>query len=64
MVYDFHGHFEPYVGHLAPLKASPLDVGAENLTLNVVSTHIYSVINIQSDSSQVAVESLSGCRSI
>lgn len=38
MAYDFHGHFEPYVGHVSPLYKSPLDVGAENETLNVVST--------------------------
>nr|BAF49605.1 chitinase [Monochamus alternatus] len=34
MVYDFHGAFEPFVGHTSPLDASSLD-DAGNATLNV-----------------------------
>ncbi|XP_018570660.1 chitinase-3-like protein 1 [Anoplophora glabripennis] len=36
MVYDFHGAFEPFVGHFAPLTASSKD-DAGNATLNVKS---------------------------
>jgi GH18 family chitinase len=36
MVYDFHGAFESFVGHYAPLYASSLDATDEQKTLNVV----------------------------
>jgi chitinase len=37
MVYDFHGAFESFVGHYAPLYASSLDVTDEQKTLNVAA---------------------------
>ena len=37
MVYDFHGAFEPFVGHYAPLYASSLDQTDEQKTLNVAA---------------------------
>ncbi|CAH2001363.1 unnamed protein product [Acanthoscelides obtectus] len=37
MTYDYHGYFENYVGHGAPLYASHYDVGPINVTLNVAS---------------------------
>lgn len=45
MAYDFHGHFEPYIGHIAPLYASHLDTVGLNATLNVVSENIFSALN-------------------
>lgn len=46
MAYDFHGHFEPYIGHIAPLYASHLDTDGQNATLNVVSIFPNFLINI------------------
>ncbi|CAG9820380.1 unnamed protein product [Phaedon cochleariae] len=38
MVYDFHGHFEPFVGHLSPLHASSLDYeNGRNATMTVAT---------------------------
>jgi chitinase len=37
MVYDFHGAFESFVGHYAPLYASSLDATDEQKTLNVAA---------------------------
>ncbi|XP_074029263.1 acidic mammalian chitinase-like [Leptinotarsa decemlineata] len=38
MVYDFHGSFDPYVGHVSPLYASSLDSShGDNVTYNVAS---------------------------
>nr|XP_023020321.1 acidic mammalian chitinase-like [Leptinotarsa decemlineata] len=38
MVYDFHGHFEPFVGHGSPLHASSLDYEhGRNSTLTVAT---------------------------
>ncbi|NP_001034515.1 chitinase 3 precursor [Tribolium castaneum] len=37
MAYDFHGAFEPFVGHYAPLYASHLDQTDEQKTLNVAA---------------------------
>ncbi|KAG5871545.1 hypothetical protein JTB14_035515 [Gonioctena quinquepunctata] len=38
MVYDFHGHFEPWVGHGSPLHASSLDyANGRNSTLTVAT---------------------------
>lgn len=47
MSYDFHGAFEPFVGHCAPLYASSLDVTDEQKEINVVSdfsSFVYNVI--------------------
>lgn len=35
MAYDYHGAFEPFIGHYAPLNASHLDVTEEQKGLNV-----------------------------
>ncbi|XP_049826506.1 chitotriosidase-1-like [Aethina tumida] len=37
MSYDFHGAFEPFVGHCAPLYASSLDVTDEQKEINVAA---------------------------
>lgn len=37
MAYDYHGAFEDFVGHYAPLYPSSLDVTDLQKTLNVVS---------------------------
>jgi GH18 family chitinase len=44
MVYDFHGAFESFVGHYAPLYASSLDVTDEQKTLNVVRKRLADLI--------------------
>lgn len=41
MAYDFHGHFEPFLGHVSPLYASHLDVYGLNASYNVVSQVFY-----------------------